>query len=57
MNKCYICGGKMKKITSKITVHGKSAIQNVTKCNSCGKGIVSSEEYERARKQLKEVRP
>jgi len=50
--KCYSCSGKMEKGVELIITKGKTIPQEILKCTKCGKGIVSSDEYERVRKEL-----
>lgn len=52
MKKCYACNGEMEKGVELIITNGKTIPQEIMKCNKCGKAIVSSEEYERVRKEL-----
>ena len=50
--KCYSCKGEMEEEVELIISKGKTIPQNILKCKSCGKAIVSSEEYEKIRKEL-----
>ena len=52
MNKCYSCGSRMEKGVELIIYGGKTIPQEVMKCTKCGKATVSSDEYERVRKEL-----
>ncbi len=52
MNKCYSCGSKTEPSVELIVVNGRSIPQQVMRCNNCGNVVVSSEEYERVRKEL-----
>jgi len=52
MEKCYLCGGQTEKGVELIISRGKTIPQEVIKCIKCGKSIVSSDEYERVRKEL-----
>jgi len=42
----------MEKSTDLIVSKGRNITQAIMKCSKCGKGIVSSDEYERVRKEL-----
>lgn len=50
--KCYNCGGSMEDAVELIIVKGKTIPQQIKKCNKCGEGIVSINEYERVRREL-----
>ena len=52
MKKCYVCGGKMEKAVELVISNGKTIPQEIMKCVKCGKATVSSDEYERVRKEL-----
>jgi len=52
MKNCYVCKGKLEEGIELIIYKGKTIPQHVMKCIKCGKAIVSSEEYERVRKEL-----
>ncbi|MBS3163392.1 DUF4042 domain-containing protein [Candidatus Woesearchaeota archaeon] len=52
MERCYSCKGKMEEGIELIIYNGKTLSQQVMKCVKCGKAVVSSEEYERIRKEL-----
>ena len=50
--KCFVCGGHMEEGVELIISKGKTIPQQVMKCTECGKAIVSSDEYEKVRKQI-----
>lgn len=50
--KCYKCNGQMEKGVELIISKGKTIPQEIMKCKKCGNVIVSSDEYERVRKEL-----
>jgi hypothetical protein len=50
--KCYVCNGKMETGVELIIHKGKTIPQEIMKCSHCGNAIVSSDEYERVRKEL-----
>ena len=52
MEKCYSCSGQMEKGVELIISKGRTIPQEIMKCKKCGKAIVSSDEYERVRKEL-----
>ncbi len=49
---CYSCNGKMEQGVELIISRGKTIPQEIMRCNKCGKAIVSSDEYEKVRKEL-----
>jgi len=51
LKKCYNCESQMEKGVELIISKGKTIPQKIMKCNKCGKAIVSSDEYEKVRKE------